>query len=55
MDIGGYHLYDASNKTYVIPTSVVIPSHENIKFLYATTKIALNNSGLETITLTDRT
>ncbi|MBC7503738.1 lamin tail domain-containing protein [Candidatus Gracilibacteria bacterium] len=53
VNISGYHLYDASNKTYVIPTSTIIPSHENIRFLYATTKIALNNSGNESITLTD--
>jgi hypothetical protein len=31
----------------------MIPSHENISFPYQTTKIALNNSGNESITLTD--
>ena len=54
IDIWWYHLYDAANKTYVIPNSTIIFSHENIRFLYATTKITLNNSGSESITLTDR-
>lgn len=53
VDIGGYHLYDASNKTYVMPNSTIVLSHENIRLPYSTTKIALNNSGVESITLTD--
>lgn len=55
MDIAGYHLYDAANKNYIMPASTIILSHENIRFLYATTKIVLNNNGNESITLTDAT
>lgn len=53
VDIGGYHLYDAASKTYTIPASTIILSHKNIRFPYAITKIVLNNSGSESITLTD--
>lgn len=53
LDIGGYHLFDASNKTYTFPNSTIVNSHENIRLPYATTKIALNNSGIESVTLTD--
>ncbi len=55
IDISGYHLYDAASKNYVIPNSTVIVSHENMRFPYATTRIALNNSGNESITLSDPT
>jgi hypothetical protein len=55
VDIGGYRLYDAVNKTYIIPSGTTIGSHENISFLYRDTKISLNNSGIETITLATST
>ncbi len=54
MDIGGYHLYDASQKTYTIPIGTTITSHANSRFIYSITKIVLNNTGYESITLTDR-
>ena len=53
MDIGWYHIFDASNKTYIFPDSTVIASHENIRLPYSMTKIALNNSGIESVTITD--
>ncbi len=53
INMSGYHLYDASNKTYIFPSSTIVNSHENIRLPYSTTKIALNNSGIESVTLTD--
>ena len=55
VDIGGYRLYDAANKTYIIPAGTNIWSHTNITFPYRETKISLNNNGNESITLTDTT
>ena len=53
INLGGYHLFDASNKTYIFPNSIIVNSHENMRLPYSTTKIALNNSGIESVTLTD--
>lgn len=43
------------NNTYIIPSGTTIGSHENISFLYRDTKISLNNSGIETVTLATST
>ncbi len=55
IDIWWYHLYDAANKTYIIPAGTNIWSHTNITFPYRETKISLNNSTNESITLTNPT
>lgn len=55
VDIWGYHLYDASLKNYTIPIGTSIWSHSDRSFPYSETKISLNNSGIETITLTSTT
>ncbi len=53
IDIGGYQIYDASKKTYIFPVSTIIQSHESRQLPYSLTKIALNNSGIEAVTITD--
>lgn len=53
VDISGFSLSDASGKVYVFPTWTSIASHENGKYTYSETKIALNNSGNESIYLKD--
>ncbi len=50
VDIGGYELRDLQ-KAYTFPSPTFISSKSTMRFAYATTKISLNNSGLETITL----
>ena len=55
VNIWGYRLSDASQKSYSIPAGTDIPSHSNLSFPYSQTKISLNNSGYETITLTSAT
>lgn len=53
IDIAWYGLSDASNKIYIFPDSSIILSHESRELPYSLTKIALNNSGNESITLTN--
>lgn len=53
VDISGYILSDASKKTYTIPSGTIVVSREAIRFIYATTNIALNNSGDESVFLKD--
>ena len=53
MDISGYSLSDLSGKTYILPSGTNINSHENRSFPYSETKIALNNSGNESVYLKD--
>ncbi len=53
IDLGWYHIVDASLKKYTFPASTLLPSHENLRLAYATTKIALNNSWIESVTLSD--
>ena len=51
MDLAWYNISDASNKVYVFPNSSIILSHESRTLPYSVTKIALNNSGNESVTL----
>lgn len=53
VDISNYTLSDASSKSYIFPSGTMIPSHENLRLPYSTTKIALNNSWDESIVLKD--
>lgn len=53
IDIGNYTLSDASGKSYSIPSSTSLSSHESRKFFYSETKIALNNTGNESVSLKD--
>lgn len=54
VDISGYSLSDLSGKTYILPLGTNIDSHTNKIFPYSETKIALNNSGNESVYLKDR-
>lgn len=53
VDIGGYELRDLQ-KGYTFPTPTLLTSKSTLRLMYATSKISLNNSWLETITLRDR-
>ncbi len=54
VDISGYSLSDLSGKTYILPSGTNIDSHTNKSFPYSETKIALNNSGNESVYLKDK-
>jgi hypothetical protein len=52
IDISWYEVRDIQ-KWYILPGGTLIDSKENLRLEYATSKISLNNSGLETIFLKD--
>lgn len=50
VDIWGYMLEDALPKIYTVPSSTILRSYENYRFIRPVTKIELNNAG-ETVRL----
>ncbi len=52
-DISGYTITDAGGKKYVFPTGQVLSGHTTIHLEYSTTRISLNNSWDESVTLQD--
>lgn len=53
IDIWNYSLSDASGKTYTLPSGTSLTSQGSRRFPYSETKIALNNSGNESVYFKD--
>lgn len=52
-DISGYQLQDLQ-RSFVFVTGTILESHSGRIFPYSETKISLNNSGIETLTIRDQ-